>query len=84
MVTEEFLERTQKYLLCQSWYLSGARSLESSEAFNWLMEEKNQQLYLSGSDEGLPKLVKLAKYFLLNKEVSEYYVFPDFIVLQNC
>lgn len=80
-MTEEFLERTLKYLLCQSWYLSGARSLESSEAFNWLMEKKNQQLYLSGSDEGLPKLVKLAKYFLLNKEVSEYYVFPDFIVL---
>ena len=81
MVTKEFLERTQKYLLCQSWYLSGARSLESSEAFNWLKEEKNQQLYLSGSDNGLPKLVKLAKYFLLDKEVSEYYVFPDFIVL---
>ena len=81
MMTKEFLERTQKYLLCQSWYLSGARSLESSEAFNWLMKEENQQFYLSGSDEGLPKLVKLAKYFLLDKEVSEYYVFPDFIVL---
>ena len=81
MMTKEFLERTQKYLLCQSWYLSGARSLESSDAFNWLMEEKNQQIYLSGSDNGLPKLVKLAKYFLLDKEVSEYYVFPDFIVL---
>ena len=80
-MTEEFLERTLKYLLCQSWYLSGARSLESSEAFNWLMKEENQQFYLSGSDEGLPKLVKLAKYFLLDKEVSEYYVFPDFIVL---
>lgn len=80
-MTKEFLERTQKYLLCQSWYLSGARSLESSEAFNWLMKEENQQFYLSGSDEGLPKLVKLAKYFLLDKEVSEYYVFPDFIVL---
>lgn len=84
MMTEEFLERTQKYLLCQSWYLSGARSLESSEAFNWLMEEKNQQLYLSGSDNGLPKLVKLAKYFLLDEERSQSYVFPDFIVLQNC
>ena len=81
MMTKEFLERTLKYLLCQSWYLSGARSLESSEAFNWLMKEENQQFYLSGSDEGLPKLVKLAKYFLLDKEVSEYYVFPDFIVL---
>ena len=80
-MTKEFLERTQKYLLCQSWYLLGARSLESSDAFNWLMEEKNQQLFLSGSDNGLPKLVKLAKYFLLDKEVSEYYVFPDFIVL---
>lgn len=80
-MTKEFLERTQKYLLCQSWYLSGARSLESSEAFNWLMKEENQQFYLSGSDKGLPKLVKLAKYFLLDKEVSEYYVFPDFIVL---
>lgn len=80
-MTKEFLERTQKYLLCQSWYLLGARSLESSDAFNWLLEEKNQQLYLSGSDNGLPKLVKLAKYFLLDKEVSEYYVFPDFIVL---
>jgi hypothetical protein len=80
-MTKEFLERTLKYLLCQSWYLSGARSLESSEAFNWLMKEENQQFYLSGSDEGLPKLVKLAKYFLLDKEVSEYYVFPDFIVL---
>ena len=45
------------------------------------MKEENQQFYLSGSDEGLPKLVKLAKYFLLDKEVSEYYVFPDFIVL---
>lgn len=80
-MTKEFLERTLKYLLCQSWYLSGARSLESSEAFNWLMKEENQQLYLSGSDDNLPKLVKLAKYFLLDKEVSEYYVFPDFIVL---
>lgn len=80
-MTKEFLERTLKYLLCQSWYLSGARSLESSEAFNWLMKEENQQFYLSGRDEGLPKLVKLAKYFLLDKEVSEYYVFPDFIVL---
>lgn len=81
MMTEEFLERTQKYLLCQSWYLLGARSLESSEAFNWLREEKNQQLYLSGSDEGLPKLVKLAKYFLMDEEWSKYYILPDFIVL---
>lgn len=81
MMTKEFLERTQKYLLCQSWYLSGARSLESSEAFNWLMEERNQQLYLSGSDYGLPKLVKLAKYFLSDEKGSKYYVFPDFIVL---
>ena len=80
-MTQEFLEKTQKYLLCQSWYLSGARSLESSEAFNWLMEEKNQQFFISGSDDGLPKLVKLAKYFLLDEEVSKYYVFPDFIVL---
>lgn len=80
-MTKEFLERTQKYLLCQSWYLSGARSKESSEAFNWLTEEKNQQLYLSGSDDGLPKLVKLAKYFLLDEERSQSYVFPEFIVL---
>ena len=58
--------------------------MESSEAFNWLMEERNQQLYLSGSDNGLPKLVKLAKYFLLDEERSRSYVFPDFIVLQNC
>ena len=81
MMTKEFLERTQKYLLCQSWYLSGARSLESSEAFNWLMEEKNQQLYLSGSDGGLPKLVKLAKYCLLDKEWGSYYVLPNFVLL---
>ena len=80
-MTKEFLERTQKYLLCQSWYLSGSRSLESSEAFNWLMEEKNKQLYLSGSDDDLPKLVKLAKYFLLDEERSQSYVFPDFILL---
>lgn len=80
-MTQEFLEKTLKYLLCQSWYLSGARSLESSEAFNWLMGEKNQQLFISGSDDCLPKLVKLAKYFLLDEEVSKYYVFPDFIVL---
>lgn len=80
-MTKEFLERTQKYLLCQSWYLLGSRSLESSEAFNWLMEEKNQQLYLSGSDDDLPKLVKLAKYFLLDEERSQSYVFPDFILL---
>jgi len=45
------------------------------------MKEENQQLYLSGSDNGLPKLVKLAKYFLSDKEVSKHYVFPDFIVL---
>ena len=82
MMTEEFLERTQKYLLCQSWYLSGARSLESSNAFNWLMEEKNQQLYLSGSDDGLPKLVKLAKYFLLEELVlciSRLYRTPELL-----
>ena len=80
MMTEEFLERTKKYLLCQSWYLSGARSLESEEALSWLMNEENQKLYLSGSDEGLPKLVKLAKYFLLDDERSKSYVFPEFIV----
>ena len=80
-MTQEFLERTLKYLLCQSWYLEDEREVESLEAFNWLMEEENQQLYLSGSDEGLPKLVKLAKYFLSNKKKSKYYVFPDFIVL---
>lgn len=80
-MTQEFLERTLKYLLCQSWYLSDEREVESLEAFNWLMEEENQQLYLSGSDEGLPKLVKLAKYFLSNQKRSKYYVFPDFIIL---
>lgn len=80
-MTQEFLERTLKYLLCQSWYLSGERSRESEEAFNWLMKEENQQLYLSGRDSGLPKLVKLAKYFLSDEEVSKHYVFPDFIVL---
>ena len=80
-MTQEFLERTLKYLLCQSWYLSGERSRESYKAFNWLMKEENQQLYLSGSDNGLPKLVKLAKYFLSDEEVSKHYVFPDFIVL---
>lgn len=80
-MTQEFLERTLKYLLCQSWYLSDERSRESEEAFNWLMKEENQQLYLSGSDDGLPKLVKLAKYFLSNEKRSKYYVFPDFIVL---
>lgn len=80
-MTLEFLERTLKYLLCQSWYLSGARSKESFEAFEWLMKEENQQLYISGSDEDLPKLVKLAKYFLSDEEVSKHYVFPDFIVL---
>lgn len=82
-MSQEFLERTLKYLLCQSWYLSGARSLESKEAFDWLMQEENQQLYLSGSDDGLPKLVRLAKYFLMNERRSKYYVFPDFIVLED-
>lgn len=80
-MTEEFLERTLKYLLCQSWYLEDEREAESLEAFEWLMDEENQKLYLSGSDEGLPKLVKLAKYFLSNKRRSKYYVFPKFIVL---
>lgn len=80
-MTKEFLERTLKYLLCQSWYLGDEREVESLEAFEWLMKEENQKLYLSGSDEGLPKLVKLAKYFLSNKKRSKYYVFPDFIVL---
>lgn len=80
-MTKEFLERTLKYLLCQSWYLEDEREVESLEAFEWLMKEENQKLYLSGSDEGLPKLVKLAKYFLSNKKRSKYYVFPDFIVL---
>ena len=80
-MTQEFLEKTLKYLLCQSWYLEDEREIESLEAFEWLMKEENQKLYLSGSDEGLPKLVKLAKYFLSNKKRSRYYVFPDFIVL---
>lgn len=80
-MTQEFLERTLKYLLCQSWYLSGARSLESKDAFDWLMKEENQQLYLSGGDDNLPKLVKLAKYFLMDEGRSKYYVFPDFIIL---
>ena len=80
-MAQEFLERTLKYLLCQSWYLSGARSRESEDAFNWLREEENQQLYLSGSDDGLPKLVKVAKYFLSDEKRSEHYVFPDFIIL---
>lgn len=82
-MSQEFLERTLKYLLCQSWYLSGARSLESKEAFDWLIQKENQQLYLSGSDDGLPKLVRLAKYFLMNEKRSKYYVFPDFIVLED-
>lgn len=82
-MTEEFLDRTLKYLLCQSWYLEDEREAESLEAFEWLMNEENQKLYLSGSDEGLPKLVKLAKYFLSNKKRSKYYVFPKFIVLQH-
>jgi hypothetical protein len=80
-MTQEFLKRTLKYLLCQSWYLSDEREVEALEAFEWLMKEENQQLYLSGSDDGLPKLVKLAKYFLSDKKRSKYYVFPDFIVL---
>jgi hypothetical protein len=80
-MSQEFLERTLKYLLCQSWYLSDEREVEALEAFEWLMKEENQQLYLSGSDDGLPKLVKLAKYFLSDKKRSKYYVFPDFIVL---
>ena len=79
-MTKEFLDRTKKYLLCQSWYLSGARTLESEEALSWLMVEQNQQIYLSGSDNNLPKLVKLAKYFLLDEERSRSYVFPDFII----
>ena len=79
-MTKEFLDRTLKYLLCQSWYLSGARSLESEEALSWLMVEQNQQIYLSGSDNNLPKLVKLAKYFLLDEKRSRSYVFPDFII----
>lgn len=80
-MTQEFLKRTLKYLLCQSWYLSDEREVEALEAFEWLMKEENQQLYLSGSDDRLPKLVKLAKYFLSDKKRSKYYVFPDFIVL---
>ena len=81
MMTKEFLERTQKYLLCQSWYLEDEREAEAFEAFEWLMKEENQKLYLSGSDEDLPKLVKLAKYCLLDEEWGSYYVFPNFIVL---
>ena len=81
MMTKEFLERTLKYLLCQSWYLEDEREAESLEAFNWLMEEENQQLYLSGSDEGLPKLVKLAKYSLQDEEWGDMYVLPNFVVL---
>lgn len=80
-MTQEFLERTLKYLLCQSWYLSDERSRESEEAFEWLMREENQQLYLSGSDDGLPKLVKLAKYSLLDEEWGDMYVLPNFVVL---
>lgn len=80
-MTQEFLERTLKYLLCQSWYLEDEREVESLEAFNWLMEEENQQLYLSGSDEGLPKLVKLAKYSLQDEEWGGIYVLPNFVVL---
>ena len=81
MMTEEFLERTLKYLLCQSWYLEDEREAESLEAFEWLMKEKNQQLYLSGSDYGLPKLVKLAKYSLQDEEWGDMYVLPNFVVL---
>ena len=80
-MSQEFLERTLKYLLCQSWYLSDEREKESLDAFKWLMEEENQQLYLSGSDEGLPKLVRLAKYSLLDEEWGDLYVLPDFVVL---
>lgn len=80
-MTQEFLERTLKYLLCQSWYLEDEREVESLEAFNWLMEEENQQLYLLGSDEGLPKLVKLAKYSLQDEEWGDIYVLPNFVVL---
>lgn len=80
-MTEDFLNRTLKYLLCQSWYLDGERSEESLEAFNWLKVEENQQLYLSGEDDGLPKLVRLAKYCLLDEEWGSHYVFPDFILL---
>lgn len=80
-MAQEFLERTLKYLLCQSWYLSDERSRESEEAFEWLMKEENQQLYLSGSDEGLPKLVKLAKYSLQDEEWGDMYVLPNFVVL---
>ena len=80
-MTKEFLERTLKYLLCQSWYLEDEREAESLEAFEWLMEEENQKLYLSGSDEGLPKLVKLAKYSLQDEEWGDMYVLPNFVVL---
>lgn len=80
-MTQEFLKRTLKYLLCQSWYLSDEREVEALEAFEWLMKEENQQLYLSGSDDGLPKLVKLAKYSLLDEEWGDMYVLPNFVVL---
>lgn len=80
-MTQEFLERTLKYLLCQSWYLEDEREVESLEAFEWLMKEENQKLYLSGSDEGLPKLVKLAKYSLQDEEWGGIYVLPNFVVL---
>ena len=80
-MTKEFLERTLKYLLCQSWYLEDEREAESLEAFEWLMKEENQKLYLSGSDEGLPKLVKLAKYSLQDEEWGGMYVLPNFVVL---
>lgn len=80
-MTEEFLERTLKYLLCQSWYLEDEREAESLESFEWLMKEENQKLYLSGSDDGLPKLVKLAKYSLQDEEWGDMYVLPNFVVL---
>lgn len=80
-MTQEFLERTLKYLLCQSWYLEDEREVESLEAFEWLMKEENQKLYISGSDEGLPKLVKLAKYSLQDEEWGGIYVLPNFVVL---
>ena len=44
-MTQEFLERTLKYLLCQSWYLEDEREVESLEAFEWLMKEENQEYF---------------------------------------
>ena len=43
-MSQEFLERTLKYLLCQSWYLSDEREKESLDAFNWLMGKENQNI----------------------------------------